>query len=230
MPIVARRLFWSAPKAPASISPGQDPVEVLGEDVFLRILGFVDSRALATCTLVCKSWGGLAREDGLWEQHLDELCRGKAAVPKVALTAESKMVAFGACLRDAKRAKIMVQDLCGTAFEFRFKWSAGDFWRNLDPSWRSEPPFIRVFHPDNVVSPGPNDTVFNDMTWKFTKTKDGKPGRYVRINQWPSLNVSRTENWGWTLQNCWVIYSSMSDSEMGRKLPADLREQIVSRR
>ena len=68
------------------------------------------------------------------------------------------------------------------------------------------------------------------MTWKFTKTKDGKPGRYVRINQWPSLNVSRTEQWGWTLQNCWVIYSSMPDSEMGRKLPADLRELIVSRR
>lgn len=85
-------------------------MEVLGEDVFLRVLGFVDTHALATCTLVYKSWGELAREDSLWGQHLDELCRGKAAVPKTALTAESKMGAFAVCLRDAKR----VGDLLGS--------------------------------------------------------------------------------------------------------------------
>jgi hypothetical protein len=213
-----------------SNSGGQDPVEVLGEDVFLNVLGYLDCHALVACTLVCKSWENLVRDDVLWLRHYEELCKEKAAIPKAALQAESKMAAFGTCVQDAKRAKITVDDLCSTAFEFRFKWSAGDFWRNLDPSWRSEPPFIRIFHPHNVVSPGPNDTVFNDMTWKFTKSKDGKPGRYVRINQWPSLTVSRSENWGWTLQNCWVTYTSISDRELERKLPTDLRELILSRR
>lgn len=231
LPIVAKRLMQKDGVARLVFDAGgQDPVEALGEDILLKILLCLDSQTLATCLRVSKSWGSLVKDDLLWLRHYEELCKGKAAVPQAALSAPSKLAAFGICVQDSQRTKIMVEDLCGTAFEFRFKWSAGEFWRNLDPSWRSEPPFIRVFHPNNVVSPGPNDTVFNDMTWRFTKSRDGKLGRYVRINQWPSLSVSRSENWGWILQNCWVTYTSIPNSELGKKLPAELQQLIVSRR
>jgi hypothetical protein len=103
-PNAARRLFQKDQSSRfESNSGGQDPVEVLGEDVFLNVLGCLDCHALVACTLVCKSWENLVRDDVLWLSHYEELCKDKAAVPKAALQAQSKMAAFGICVQDAKR-------------------------------------------------------------------------------------------------------------------------------
>jgi hypothetical protein len=48
--------------------------------------------------------------------------------------------------------------------------------------------------------------------WRFTKTKEGKRGHFVKINHWPSLIISRSRDWGWRMENCWVVYTSCTDS------------------
>ncbi len=42
--------------------------------------------------------------------------------------------------------------------------------------------------------------------WRFTKTSQGRRGLYVKVNHWPALSISRTEDWGWRMENCWVVY------------------------
>ena len=49
--------------------------------------------------------------------------------------------------------------------------------------------------------------------WRFTKSGNLPCGRRVRgqflkVNHWPSLAISRTPDWGWRMENCWVVYTS----------------------
>ena len=47
------------------------------------------------------------------------------------------------------------------------------------------------------------------IKWRFTKSKYGKKGQFVKVNSWPSLEISRREDdWGWELSQEWVKYRS----------------------
>ena len=37
---------------------------------------------------------------------------------------------------------------------------------------------------------------------------DTNEGRYIQCNQYPPLHVFRDENWGFILENRWVIFTS----------------------
>ena len=52
-----------------------------------------------------------------------------------------------------------------------------------------------------------------DCSWRFTKSGNLPCGRrvrgqFVKVNHWPSLAISRTPEWGWRMENCWVVYTS----------------------
>ena len=57
--------------------------------------------------------------------------------------------------------------------------------------------------------------------WRFTKTSQGKRGHYIKVNHWPALSISRTEDWGWKLENCWVEYRSLEQRLVEASKPCD---------
>jgi hypothetical protein len=48
---------------------------------------------------------------------------------------------------------------------------------------------------------------------RLTRTKDGRRGFYLKCNSWPSATISRTERWGWHMENDWVMYTTDSDDQ-----------------
>jgi hypothetical protein len=45
------------------------------------------------------------------------------------------------------------------------------------------------------------------IKWRFTKSRYGKKGQFIKINNWPSLEISRRkDDWGWELSQEWVKY------------------------
>lgn len=93
----------------------------------------------------------------------------------------------------------------------RFKEEAGDFWLSLDPYWAGEaPPLVRRFHPDGSLTAPPDDPLWGDHEnrWRFTKSREGVAGQFVKVNHWPSLSISRTPSWGWRMENSWVVYTA----------------------
>ena len=59
----------------------------------------------------------------------------------------------------------------------------------------------RVFNSDQTMSSipigEPNWLADYECTWRLTKSKERRPGCFVKVNHWPSLEMQRTANWGW---------------------------------
>lgn len=197
-----------------------DPLVVFGSDLMLTILYRLDARSLAQSILVSRGWQALAASDCLWSKKCEELWIGKAHLPRAALQRGiSKLAAYSISVRDAKRTRIMREDLCSHAWEFRFKTPAPMYWLNLDPSWRGTgPPMRRYFHPDGSQTADPTDKVWggHECTYSIVTscTDNGKiREHYVRIQRWPRMSVSRKQDWGWELDNHVYCYSSIPDAD-----------------
>lgn len=48
----------------------QDPLQVLGPDLLMAILGYVDARSVALSLLVSRSWYAVASSDRLWSSKV----------------------------------------------------------------------------------------------------------------------------------------------------------------
>ena len=128
-------------------------------------------------------------------------------------------------LIDSKRQVIRTDELTRFTWGFRFKAAAGEFFATLDPYWNS---FIRPTSQDDeqycmrrrflangaYASPDPPDMLQSylqehniDITWRINKSRLGKRGQFIQLNRWPSVEVvRRTDDWGWTMHNQWVVY------------------------
>ncbi|XP_073112080.1 uncharacterized protein [Elaeis guineensis] len=119
----------------------------------------------------------------------------------------------------AAKTRIMKEDLCSHVWEFRFKKTAPEYWRNLDPSWKGTgPPMRRYFHPNGSQTADPNDKVWggHECTFSIITSYIGKGqirNHYVRINRWPPMTVSRREDWSWEMANHLYCYNSVPDAE-----------------
>ncbi|GAB4851405.1 hypothetical protein Ancab_030808 [Ancistrocladus abbreviatus] len=197
----------------------QDPLVVLGYDLMMRILGYLDARSVALSLLVSRDWHGAASSDRLWGPMCEELWIGKVHIPRWSIAPGlSKLTTYSRAMMDSSRARIMREDLCDHVWEFHFNRGASDYWRNLDPYWKGTgPPMRRYFHPDGSHSADPGDKVwgghescYSVVTGSFT---DGRiREHYVRINRWPHLCISRRHDWGWEMSNFLCAYTSIPDA------------------
>lgn len=193
---------------------GVDFVEQLEPDLALHLLSFLDDKSLARCAAVCSQWSALASDDDTWRRRCEALWRNKVHVCDAALEAQTpRLKAYGLSIADSKRTEITMADVTRCAWQFRFKITAGDYWMILDPSHRGLPPMERHFHPCGTVTGPPGDDSeaafgVREWRWRLTATKDGRRGTFVRVNSYPSLEASRTPDWGWMLENCWVTHVS----------------------
>ncbi|XP_038875840.1 uncharacterized protein LOC120068200 [Benincasa hispida] len=198
----------------------QDPFEVLGSDLFMAILSYLDARSVALSLLVSRSWYAIASSDRLWSSKCEELWLGKAHIPRLAQSRGlPKLAAYSLSVMDGKRTRIMREDLCDHAWQFHFNKEAPVYWRDLDPYWQGSHPLMRrYFHPDGSQTADPDDRVWGGHESCFlTVTSfvgDGEiREHYVRINKWPRMFVSRNEDWSWKMSNHFTSYSSIADAE-----------------
>lgn len=198
-----------------------DPVEVLGQDLMMKILARLDARSLARSLLVSRPWFSLASSDALWSPLCEQLWTGKAHIPRLAkVPGLSKLARYSRAIIDSKRVRITREDLCDHAWGFHFTEAAPPYWKNLDPYWRgSGRPMRRYFHPDGSHTADPEDTVWGGHECSYTIVTgivgEGKiRENYVRVNRWPRLAVSRREDWGWEMSNVVCAYSSIPDADV----------------
>ncbi|GMH08265.1 hypothetical protein Nepgr_010105 [Nepenthes gracilis] len=203
-------------------SLSRDPLVVLGWDLMMKILSYLDASSVALSLLVSRGWNRVASNDSLWAPMCEELWIGKAHIPRWSkVPGLSKMAAYSRAVTDSKRGRIMRDDLCDHAWEFHFTRDAPDYWRNLDPYWKGTAPLMRrYFHPDGSHSADPGDKVWGGHESCYSVVTsflaDGKIRKhYVRINRWPQLFVSRRQDWGWEMSNFLCKYSSIPDSFKG---------------
>ncbi|CAN0875683.1 hypothetical protein LINGRAHAP2_LOCUS10977 [Linum grandiflorum] len=137
----------------------QNPLEVLGFDIMMEIIGKLDARGVALCLLVSHSWKSIASTDTLWASKCEELWVGKAHVPGLSQTRGlSKLAVYSLSVMDGKRDRIMRADLCDHAWEFHFTKEAPEYWQELDPYWRGTKPLMhRYFHLDGTHTADPDD-------------------------------------------------------------------------
>uniref|UniRef100_A0A2P2KYH3 F-box domain-containing protein n=1 Tax=Rhizophora mucronata TaxID=61149 RepID=A0A2P2KYH3_RHIMU len=197
----------------------QDPLEVLGRDLMMKIFSNVDARSVALSLVVSRSWHGVACSDSLWSLKCEELWVGKAHIPRFAQAPGiSKLAAYSFSVMDGKRNRIMRDDLCDHVWEFHFTKAAPEYWRNLDPYWKGTSPLMhRYFHPDGSLTADPGDRVWGGHECCYSIVTsfigDGKIRKhYVRVNRWPQMTIRRKEDWSWEMSNCIYCYSSVPDA------------------
>ena len=59
------------------------------------------------------------------------------------------------------------------------------------------------------------DTLISAHGYRFVRassqSKEGRRGQFVKVNNWPAYTITRCpEDWGWVMENEWVIYRSIS--------------------
>ncbi|XP_050220219.1 uncharacterized protein LOC126670510 [Mercurialis annua] len=196
-----------------------DPLEVLGWDIMMKIMSNLDARSVALSLTVSRSWNSLASSDRLWSSKCEELWLGKAHIPRLSqVRGISKLAAYSLSVMDAKRTRIMRDDLCDHVWEFHFTEVAPEYWKNLDPYWRGTSPLMhRYFHQDGSQTADPGDRVWGGHECCFSVVTscyyDGTiREHYVRINRWPGLSVSRKQDWSWEMSNHLFCYSSIPDA------------------
>ncbi|XP_078173584.1 uncharacterized protein LOC144567343 [Carex rostrata] len=197
-----------------------DPLVVVGPEILEKILNFLDARSVARCLVVSRRWHNVATSDRLWAHRLSELWTGKAHIPRCAqVRGLSRLRAYSLSVMDSKRVRITREDLCDRVWEYRFKATAPEYWRNLDPSWTNTGrPMWRYFHPDGTHTADPGDKAWGGHESNYSiitsYVGDGRIRQhYVRINRWAPMTVSRLEDWSWQMSNDIYFYTSLPDTE-----------------
>ena len=114
-------------------------------------------------------------------------------------------------VHDTHRTALTPEELCSLTWSFRFKRGAGVFWAESDPFWLGQPPVKTQFMPTGDVWRFQGSRRIDHdfpIVWRFTKSRFGKRGTFVKLNQWPSLIISRTERGGWRLESEWVLHTT----------------------
>jgi len=95
-----------------------DPLEVLGDDIFLSVLRHLSERQLLKCALVSASWRTAATCDSLWKPICLERWQGKVYNPAAALNIPWKR-RYLAAEAHRKRTDITHEEV--VAFTWRFR-------------------------------------------------------------------------------------------------------------
>ena len=223
----------------SSFSP--TPLPCLPDGCWTYALGFLSAADLHGARRLDRRLRNLCAttDSFLWRQHCARLWEGKvdnAVRPfrdNVALSWRQKYILS---LQDSRRTKITAAELCGWTWAFRFKEAVGHDFLALDEYWDILPPFrigttvmVRRFETGAeqlVVNPGRRDPLDRwadmiDLTirWRITKSRNGRRGQFLKLNNWPSGGFERNmQNWGWLIHNEWTAYCSPPTLEHMRSL------------
>ena len=219
----------------------RDPVEFLGEDIADIVFSFLDPWSLRRCSFVSRAWRRLALCDKRWQRLCSDLWADKKYVPLAIKNRLPAASAYWASLRDAERDVVSREELCSFTWAFRFKHQDLP-WMLSHPFWRFMPLLYRRFHEDGSISAAADDPIFgrHETIWRFAiaGSTDGSEeassssnggernqGRRVRVTHWPALTLSRRPDWGWLMQNHYVVYTSLHGEDCAQ-LKVDVKPQL----
>ncbi|PRW59115.1 putative ADP-ribosylation factor GTPase-activating AGD15 isoform A [Chlorella sorokiniana] len=211
-----RRQMPATRSATRKMSGVTDPLHALGQDLLSLALASLPPTDLLACALVCRGWRDLlagAHGNSLWQAQCQAAWENEVYVPAAQRTDLPWKRRYLLAQADRTRTELTPEELTHFRWRFSFKQQAGIFWLHLDPSWTQEgPPLQRLFMPNGSTEPGSRDDPFwgmHEMRWRFCKSKEGVKGTFVKINQYPSLELSRTADGGWRMENMWVEYEAL---------------------
>mmetsp|Transcript_11550 Transcript_11550/g.17328 ORF Transcript_11550/g.17328 Transcript_11550/m.17328 type:complete len:239 (-) Transcript_11550:50-766(-) len=122
----------------------------------------------------------------------------------------SRLAAYWGSLADSQRSAISVEELCSFEWSSRMKGWAGPAWTISDPWWQGSQAATRRYYADGTTS-----GARGAGRWRFVPKAEGRTGpegsfvRHSRSHRdFPTHFVSRWNNWGWILQNCWGFSAS----------------------
>ncbi|KAK9863100.1 hypothetical protein WJX84_010564 [Apatococcus fuscideae] len=195
-------------KSSKGSSAWKDQTNKLPEALVEEVLKQLSPSDTISCALVSKRWRRASASSIVWKPRCKELWNGKQYQPSCDSLNFKEM--YVASLADAKRTDLQLKELCSLTWTFRFKHQAGHYWTSFDPYWTKAGPMMqRKFHPDGSLTGDPAHHPFWNAAWesrwRFTKSSLGKRGFFVKVNHWPALSISRTPDWGWKMENCWVV-------------------------
>nr|CAD1819019.1 unnamed protein product [Ananas comosus var. bracteatus] len=214
-----RRRRGSAAEAQAEAeAEARDPATALGPDVVERVLGRRTHAAWHDPRRCLVRGTGSPRATASGLPSVRNCGRGRHISPLVNVT-------WSLEIDGLFYARVAKDDLCDHVWEYRFKKTAPEYWRNLDPSWKGTgPPMRRYFHLNGSHTADPDDKVWGGHECTFSIVTsyvgDGQiREHYVRINRWPPMRISRKEDWSWEMSNNLYVYNSVPDAEKGTTGP-----------
>jgi len=157
-------------------------------------------------------------------------------------------------LADASRTLITRNELLKMVWSFRFKAAAGVAWQLGDPWWQGGEASRVRFYADGAavfVTGGPElEEGRPVLSWKFVRFGQGyldkldeqahattQEGRFSKFGERgvrakvmgrevPTYCVRRNlQNWGWTMESCWVLWTSWPMPPRGSAGAAELDDE-----
>uniref|UniRef100_A0A2P2KYG2 F-box domain-containing protein n=1 Tax=Rhizophora mucronata TaxID=61149 RepID=A0A2P2KYG2_RHIMU len=162
----------------------QDPLEVLGRDLMMKIFSNVDARSVALSLVVSRSWHGVACSDSLWSLKnritRDDLC--------------DHVWEF----HFTKTAPVYWRNL-------------DPYWKGTGPLMRRyfHPDGSLTADTGDRVWGG-HECCYSIVTSFVGNGKIRE--HYVRVNRWPQMTIRRKEDWSWEMSNSIYCYSSIPDA------------------
>eukprot|EP01084_Bolivina_argentea_P286935 492307_1 len=110
---------------------------------------------------------------------------------------------------DRMRTVITMKEVCDIKWYFHFKGSIDNDWENAPNDMTR-----MIFDKNGIVNIIPNAFTKNsfvgqDYIWKFDGSycKKNEYGNAIQINSYPKERITRNKNWGFVVQNPYVIYA-----------------------
>lgn len=203
----------------------EDPVEKLDPsthlplELFAMVFTWLEPQTLLTTALVSSNWALAANDNLVWNRLCERMWHDKVYVPKklVEMRINNAKSAYFEAIADAKRQHITDEELFSFDWEFRFKASAGEDWIQDDAWWNGKQPTKMRYLPSGKVEVIPSRDLKNahfgatERMWKWIETaagRTGPKGSFLQVNAYPPYIFSRTSNWGFIMESCWVLLCS----------------------
>eukprot|EP01111_Echinosteliopsis_oligospora_P016613 TRINITY_DN696_c1_g1_i2.p1 TRINITY_DN696_c1_g1~~TRINITY_DN696_c1_g1_i2.p1 ORF type:complete len:284 (+),score=60.78 TRINITY_DN696_c1_g1_i2:64-915(+) len=201
-----------------------DPEQYLPIELFTTVVSFLNPKELATCAQVNTGWCDAATDKSVWQIKCKNLWADKKYVsPQLQhQMTENPRQAYKDSLNDCKRAYVTMEELCGFTWNFRFKESAGYHWTENDPWWQGKSPIQMKFLENGQTIDNfwqNHGRAIADRRWRFIERAAGRAGptgSFIQVNNFPPYVVSRTKDWGFVMQSCWVVYTSFPMPPLGQ--------------
>ncbi|CAJ1389972.1 unnamed protein product [Effrenium voratum] len=194
----------------------------------------------------------VAESHAVWSLLCEGLWRRRAVLRRfTALRAEGRgREAYRQSLADSQRTKITKGELVSITWSFRFKAAAGESWQLSDPWWRGGQATRVRFRKDGgaAFKRGPLFGRGPRLRWRLVRlpqsslqalalvntegdndfTEFGERGVRASVmgREVPTYCVRRNKhNWGWSMESCWVVWSSWPMPERDSPEAALLAEE-----
>eukprot|EP01080_Neovahlkampfia_damariscottae_P007027 gene7027-11192_t len=167
-------------------------METFPNEIWIDIFYFLQPKELLTLSTCSRHFYELANSNLLWKELKLKRWKNKHTVnimKNLPKTDFEKIIYFSA-ERDSKRTKITKEEFCSLGFEFKIV---------QDPN--------NAYYPIHTL----DGKYLNDGVAEDDWTYELEDNEYVRCNNFPKKQLTRTQDWGWFMSNPYSYYTSFSE-------------------